>query len=407
MHVCAGGVGLSFVARAKGTGAMRRIGLGVLVGLWGLSGGLPNSITHQNSDNKRSAASPRRATKADPVDAVKDVGRAILATIPFAAAAFRKRAQRFSARHVVGLTFGSACLVGAALCDVRPRKVEYLWRPIETYSRHPGLFLGWCHWFGYVLLGGGPLALLAGPGAMLAVACYADLPALERECAAEVGPLAYREQQRTVSAFWPIKFSNRYVSDRRLYESIPALEGGGGKGHNALLGEWVVEHEFRPWTDRALGRVDLHSDDTAEGANATTTGVLVCRGATVSSVLEVRFTDGRAFQMRAQAASKFVLEPLEVEVTDTEMDTDMVAFWMRLPEMFANWMAADSWRLDPNECWILQSVGEGDEAFVVLSDGDMKTRHLILRRPGNVDGKLGASVLTSLVDGAREAGFGR
>ncbi len=414
MHVCAGGVGLSFVARARGTSAARRLGVGVLVSLWGLSGGLPNSVTHRNRGGKNSTPALQRATEADPTDVFKDVGRTILATIPFAAATFRKRVQRFSARHVLGLTFGSVCLAGSALCNFRPLEAEFLWRPTEAYSRHPGLFLSWCHWFSYVMLGGGLLAFVTGPGAMFATTCYVDLPILESKRTLEMGPLVFREQQRTVSAFWPIKFSNRYVSDRRLYESVPVLEEETGSESDVLLGEWVVEHEFRPWTDQMLGRVNMTSD--TDISDATAVGVLVTKN--LADVLEVRFSDGRAFQMRAQAASKFTLEPLKVEdvansISSSPSDEigapfmDILSFWARVPEMFANWMASDSWRLDPNECWVLQSGGEGDGAYVVLSDGDMKTRHIVLRRPGNPDGKLVRSVLTPLVDRARAEGFGK
>ena len=251
----------TFIRRAcSGTGAIRRIGVGSLVCLWGLTGGLRQQLGDREEATR--TTSPQRATKANPAEAVKDLGRAILATVPFAAAAFRRRAQRFSARHALGLTFGSVCLVGAAICDVRIREAEFLWRPIEAYSRHPGLFLSWLHWFSYALMGGGALAFVAGPVAMLVDACYTDLPSLEKTCAEKVGAQAFREQQRTVSAFWPIKYSNRYISDRRLYETVPVMVREKDANGSPLLGEWVVEHELRPWTDKLLGRLRDKSDVT-------------------------------------------------------------------------------------------------------------------------------------------------
>ena len=420
-HVCASGVGLSFVARARGTAVARRLGVGALVGLWGLSGGLLSKGSMQasqgnnntNSSSSSSSSHSRgkgRATKEDLTDAAKDCGTAILATVPFAAAVFRKRAARFSARNALGILVGSCCLVGAVICDLQPMEAEIVWKYSESYSRHPGLFLGWCHWFSYVLLGGGPIALLAGPAAMLTLACYSDLPTLERAKAQELGAESFREKQRTTSAFWPIKFSNRYVSDRRLYESVPVSEGG--KKSTLLLGEWVVAKEFRPWTDTALGRTKgiglksvlggINEEENEEGG---LTGVLITRvghrgNAPTDAALEVRFGDGRAFQMREHSASKFFLEPLEVAESAKEN------FWTRLAEAFANWIAADSWRLDPNECWILQSGGDGDEAFVVLSDGDMKTRFQVLCRPGSSSQVLDASALQLILNDARERGFG-
>ena len=139
------------------------------------------------------------------------------------------------------------------------------------------------------------------------------------------------------------------------------------------------------------------------------TGVLFSRRhSSNDGTLEVRFTDGRTFQMREYGASKFVLEPLEVAVADPPSRGDLydvMNLLMQLPDMLSNWIASDSWRLDPNECWILQHGGEIDSEYVVLSDGDMKTRHLILRRPGNINGGLESVVLKALVDEATEAGW--
>ena len=63
-----------------------------------------------------------------------------------------------------------------------------------------------------------------------------------------------------------------------------------------LLGEWVVEHELRPWTDKLLGRLRDKSDGDADDDEVpdAMTGVLFSRRhSSNDGTLEVRFTDGR------------------------------------------------------------------------------------------------------------------
>lgn len=74
-----------------------------------------------------------------------------------------------------------------------------LWR----YSRHPNYFFEWLQWWAYVLIGhAAPLTFL-GPIAMLAFLFrVTGIPYTERQALRTRGD-AYREYQRTTSAFFP------------------------------------------------------------------------------------------------------------------------------------------------------------------------------------------------------------
>ncbi len=77
-----------------------------------------------------------------------------------------------------------------------------LWR----YSRHPNYFFEWLHWFSYVLLAAGGrwwFLALFGPAVMLFFLLrVTGVPPTERRALATRGE-AYREYQRTTSAFFP------------------------------------------------------------------------------------------------------------------------------------------------------------------------------------------------------------
>ncbi len=82
------------------------------------------------------------------------------------------------------------------VCDVG------LWR----YSRHPNYFFEWLHWFSYPLVAiGAPHAWLAwlGPAVMLLFLYrLSGIPYTEKQALKSRGE-AYREYQRTTSAFFP------------------------------------------------------------------------------------------------------------------------------------------------------------------------------------------------------------
>lgn len=77
-----------------------------------------------------------------------------------------------------------------------------LWR----YSRHPNYFFEWIHWWSYVLLGAGSAywwATLVSPAVMLFfILRITGIPPTEARALQSRGD-AYREYQRTTSAFFP------------------------------------------------------------------------------------------------------------------------------------------------------------------------------------------------------------
>ena len=87
----------------------------------------------------------------------------VVASWPMLFAATSRKVRYFSARHMLGVGVGASCLALAAACELRPPEAAPLWRPLARVSRQPGLFAEWAHWFAYVMLGGGPVALALGP----------------------------------------------------------------------------------------------------------------------------------------------------------------------------------------------------------------------------------------------------
>lgn len=88
---------------------------------------------------------------------------------------------------------------------------EGLWR----YSRHPNYFFEWVHWWAYVLIGWqAPLGwlTLAGPAVMLFFLFkITGIPPTEKHLLNSRGD-AYREYQRTTSAFFPWPPEENYTS---------------------------------------------------------------------------------------------------------------------------------------------------------------------------------------------------
>ncbi|MBM4194883.1 MAG: DUF1295 domain-containing protein [Gemmatimonadetes bacterium] len=76
---------------------------------------------------------------------------------------------------------------------------EGLWR----YSRHPNYFFEWLHWWAYVLIGHAAPATFVGPVVML-IFLYriTGIPYTERQALRSRGE-AYRDYQRSTSAFFP------------------------------------------------------------------------------------------------------------------------------------------------------------------------------------------------------------
>ena len=256
----AGGAGIAFAFRAKGCNISRRLAVGALAGSYALYGSA--SQTRWSDTNKRVTATTIS-------NAGKDISLAIVTMLPFLSASLSRSTIRFSSRNMIGVVLSSSCLLGATLCDYKPKELDIVWKRLDATSRNSGLFLEWLHWFGYIMLGGGAVAMIAGPIAMYGHLCYTTLPEREEreERKEQMATLenmhdknvSYRHRQRTVSAFFPISYSNRYVSDHHLYESLVQDQSVTSKQmHSELepvvLGEWIVDVEIRPLYDQLLGR---------------------------------------------------------------------------------------------------------------------------------------------------------
>jgi hypothetical protein len=389
----------------------------------------------------RRGGTKQRSTSSTLEGVTKDISLSVVAMLPFLSTSLSRATKRFTARNATGVILSSTCLVGALMCDFKPPELDFLSSHLENKSRHPSLFLEWLHWYGYVLLGGGAIALIAGPVAMFGKVCYNDLPLLEKEKEAEKdeeeeggggGDSSYRHKQRTVSAFWPVRYSNRYVSDHHLYETIKQDESITSKSLTELekfvVGEWVVDVDVRPKYDHFLGRasttlqmvlpkwvinnlpqdvafgevVTVGSGSMGQGQDRRSAVLITSEKSRTNeqSFLTARYTDGRTYRLiTTSTVGKYVVHPLQ------PMEEESIQFWTRIPSQMLNWIAADGFRIDPNEFWFLETGSEGDHSYVVLSDGDMRSRYQALRRPGNPDGGLHHDVRERLVKQGRDIGF--
>ena len=445
--MCAGGAGVAFALRASGRNPTRRLAVGALAGSYALYGSA--------SSTRRGGGGTKQRSTAPTVEGVaKDISLSVVAMLPFLSSALSRATKRFSTKNAVGVLLSSSCLLGALACDFKPPELKNVSSHLESKSRHPSLFLEWLHWYGYVLLGGGVVALIAGPIAMFGKICYDDLPSKEKikikiqqeeeEGVGEVGEVgkgesSYRHRQRTVSAFWPIWYSNRYISDHHLYETIVQDASITTKSSTELekfiVGEWVVDVDVRPISDHLLGRASMtlekmlpkwvvnnlpQGDDGGGGAGgdgvtsaAEKCSVLITldnnrppsnkKGSALPSVLIARYTDGRTYRLVSDGDSRTVGKYTVHPILPTEEEDEN--FWTRIPSQMFNWIAADGFRIDPNEYWFLQTGAKDDDAYVVLSDGDMRSRYQALRRPGNVEGGLNHYVRERLLKQGREIGF--
>ena len=446
--MCASGAGIAFALRASGCNPLRRLAVGTLAASYGLYG-------IASSTQRAGHRTKQRATAASPKQVAQDLSVSIVTMIPFLAASLSKKTIRFTSKNLIGFVLSSTCLLGATVCDFKPPELEFMWNYLETKSRHPNLFLEWLHWSGYIMLGGGAAAFLAGPVFMFGNICYNIMPNEEQSSAEEQDELptdtivvgdghSYRHVQRTVSAFWPMKYSNRYISDHHLYETVVQKdsvvgESGAGKGpgtDTVLCGEWVVDIDVRPTYDQLLGREEMTwqsmlpkwmsnnmpavsgsgsvSGEEEEGTPSGTAGgtapataVLISPStlANGNNALEMRYTDGRAFRLVPidQCTGKYKVLPLVPLVEDSE--NPVMQSLQGMASTVFNFIASDGFRLDPNEMWVVDVGGVGNEAYVVLSDGDMRSRYQALRRPQNPSGGLHPEVHDRLMKLGRQHGF--
>jgi hypothetical protein len=437
--MCASGAGMGIAIGAKGGNPSRRFAIGTLAAMYGVYG-IASSTKRASSRNKD------RATSSSVEGVVKGISLSIITMIPFLSAAISKRTVRFTPKNMVGFVLSAGCLVGALVCDFKPPEVDFFWNYLENKSRNPALFFEWLHWYGYVLLGGGATAAITGPIFMFGHLCYNVMPSKEneneRKNQEEEGEGEnYRYRQRTVSAFWPMKYSNRYISDHHLYETVMQSENVIDRCKNNELeqfvcGEWVVDVDISPMYDQFLGRKSItwesflpnwivnnvskmqsNENNTSEKNNSctstTTTAVLIAPSKYIHGELEVRYTDGRSFRLvpfgSNKQTGKYKVQPLLPQLIASNNDNflndlyiNMIAYPL---DTFFNLIAADSFRLDPNEMWFVDVGGEGDDAYVVLSDGDMRGRYQALRRPKNVLGELHSDVRNRILKVGKSQGF--
>ena len=421
--MCAGGAGIGIALRAKSCNPMRRLAVGALsvsYAIYGSATRRQRNTTHRDQN--------QRATASTAEGVAKDISLAVVTMLPFFSSALSRSTKRFSSRNLAGVMLSSTCLLGAAVCQFKPDELQPFWSYLDNKSRHPGLFLEWIHWYGYMMLGGGAIALLAGPVAMCGHICYEILPAreIDAESAAsntEADSDSYRHRQRTVSAFWPIKYSNRYISDYHLYESVlqheSILSSSKADLEQRVVGEWVVDIDLRPKYDQLLGRSPLklgsvllsfvrswlqeqEHEQEREEAQETSKACAVLIRPNKQNGLEMRYSDGRTYNLlpsQTKEIGKYTVVPLPVTSAESEQ------FWTHYPAQFFNWVAADMFRMDPNEVWLLEVGSEGNEAYVVLSDGDMRSRYQGLRRPRNKSGRLHPEVHARLVKQGTNQGF--
>ncbi len=135
---------------------------------------------------------------------------AALFVVPIAAA---MRGGRLDAWTLGGVAVWAAAVLGEVVADRQLAAFRAdatnrgtvcrvgLWR----LSRHPNYFFEWLHWWAYVLIGRAAPLTLAGPVLMLLFLFrVTGIPYTERQALRTRGA-AYREYQRTTSAFvpWP------------------------------------------------------------------------------------------------------------------------------------------------------------------------------------------------------------
>ncbi len=209
------GAGAVAAALASGGDPWRRSLVGALAALWALRlaahlltdrvlGGWLEDGRYRTLRERWGARAPRNFL----LLYLAQVPAAALFVVPIAAA---MSGGRLDAWALVGVLTWAVALVGELSADrelARFRANAFtrgevcrtgLWR----YSRHPNYFFEWLQWCAYVLIGrAAPLTLL-GPIAMFAFLYrVTGIPYTERQALQTRGD-AYREYQRTTSAFFP------------------------------------------------------------------------------------------------------------------------------------------------------------------------------------------------------------
>ena len=171
-----------------------------------------------------------------------------------------------------------------------------------------------------------------------------------------------------------------------------------------VLGEWVVDYEMRPMSNKVLGRLLKIGEETPR-VDSISVSIRKHDG---NSSLAVLCTDGRAFL----AAPLENCPPGHFKVVISPSQDVAVAFSEDpLSIMWSTWdgvlrrIAAEAYQMDPLEWWVVDCGGVGDDAYLVVADGDFRTRLQILRRPGNSGGSLHSTVRGRILAWAAGEGF--
>lgn len=128
--------------------------------------------------------------------------------------AMQSNALEFRILDMIGVALWLTSIVGESIADRQLSRFradpansgqvcrEGLWR----YSRHPNYFFEWFHWLAYVPIAYGSVPLLAtlvAPALMLvSIVFVTGIPPIEERSVRRRGE-AYRQYQRTTSAFFP------------------------------------------------------------------------------------------------------------------------------------------------------------------------------------------------------------
>lgn len=137
---------------------------------------------------------------------------AVLFALPMLIAAYN--GSPLGILDYIGVAIWVFALVGESIADMQLNRFRYnpqnkgkvcqdgLWK----FSRHPNYFFEWLHWWSYVLLAitgsFGWLAIFAPLSMLFFILRVTGIPPTEKQAIKSRGE-AYREYQRTTSAFFP------------------------------------------------------------------------------------------------------------------------------------------------------------------------------------------------------------
>lgn len=197
---------------------VRRIIIAAMAGIWGLRLGLhlARRVLSESEDGRYEQLRTKWGDRTQRnlfIFFQVQAFWAVLFALPMLVAA-RNDAPAWQWSDVAAIAVWLIALGGEAVADAQlaafrkdpSTKGQVCRRGLWKYSRHPNYFFEWVHWWAYVLLGfAGPMGYLtlAGPALMLFFLLkVTGIPPTEQRALASRGE-AYRDYQRTTSAFFP------------------------------------------------------------------------------------------------------------------------------------------------------------------------------------------------------------